>query len=218
MFFDTHLFPSGFFLIADLFSALSFDHHDTFTLRLLYIIIYQRIFDRCGKYGLVLLRKFSADADTSVTESLLKRLQCTDQSVRCFINDHSSRLIFQFLQNGLSFFLIRWKKCLKCEPSRSKSGYRKRRDTCTGSRNSCNRDPCFLTHLHQFFARIRDSWHPGIRDHCNVLTALQTFYKFVSFFYLIIFMIAGHRCLNLKMIQKLDTVSGIFCCDQIHFF
>ena len=74
MFFDTHLFPSGFFLIADLFSALSFDHHDTFTLRLLYIIIYQRIFDRCGKYGLVLLRKFSADADTSVTESLLKRL------------------------------------------------------------------------------------------------------------------------------------------------
>ena len=218
MLFNAHLFPSGFFFTPDLFPAFSFDHHDAFSLRLLYVIICQCVFYLCGKYRLMLFRQFPADTDASVAKRLPKRLQRADQSVRCFVDHYCSCLIFQFIQDSLSLLLIRRKKCFKCESSRSKPGYRKRRHTCAGSRNSCNRDPGLLAHLYQFFSRIRDSRHTCIGDHCNIFTILQAFHKFVSFFNLIIFMIAGHRCLNLKMIQKLDTVPGIFCRDQICFF
>ena len=65
--------------------------------------------------------------------------------------------------------------------------------------------------LHQ--AIIKDRKHSNL----YLLPSAQSKDKDICLFNLVIFVITGHRCFDFKMIQQFNTVSGIFCRDQIHF-
>ena len=138
--------------------------------------------------------------------------------MRCFVDNHSSCLFRQFVQNCLSFFFICRKKCFKCESSCGQSGNGQRCDACCCPRNCCHSDSCFLTHRHQFLSRIRDSRCSRICDQCDIFTIFQVLDQRMRFRNFIVFMITGHRCVNIKMIQKLNAIASILCCDQINFF
>ena len=50
----------------------------------------------------------------------------------------------------------------------------------------------------------------------RILSIQQLSYQLVRFFYFIVLVVTGHRCVDVEMIQQLDTVTGILRRDHIH--
>ena len=85
MFFHTELFPfflglSGLFLMT-----LSLNHNHTFPFWVGRPEVFQCLSQRSGKGSLMLLSQFPADRCPPVSQRLQQFLQCTYQTVRCFI-------------------------------------------------------------------------------------------------------------------------------------
>ena len=85
MFFHTEFFPlflrlSGLFLMA-----LSLNHNHTFPFWIGRTEMFQCLSQCGGKCGLMLLGQFPADRCPPVSQRLQQFLQCTNQTVRCFI-------------------------------------------------------------------------------------------------------------------------------------
>ena len=147
---------------------------------------------------------------------LQKLLQCLLKSMRSLIDHCSPGLILQFLQHCFSLFFIRREKCFKAESSGRLSGDHQRSHTGTGSRKCSHRHTCISAHTHKFLSRVGDAWHPCISDQGHILSFQHLAHQDPSLFYFVIFMITGHGSMDVKMIQKLDTVSRILRCDHIH--
>ena len=163
-------------------------------------------------------RQFPAKSHSAISESFLQFLQSSYQSVRSLIENDSSRFILQFFQNQFSFFFICRKKCFKSESSCWKSGQCQGSDTGSRSRKRRYFNPCFITHCRKLLSRIRDSWRSRICDQCNILTFLHFTDQNICLINFVVLMITGHRCFYIKMVQQFNTVSGILCCNKIHFF
>ena len=218
MFFHTQFFP---FLPGFLFhclSALALNDNDTFSLWLGLPEMLQCFCQCCGKCCLMLLSQFPANGCPAVSQSLQQFFQCSYQTVRCLIQNDSTHFCLQFFQNRLLFLLIRWQKRFKTKSSGGQSRQRQRRNTCRRSRKGCNLDSRFIAQAYQIFTRIRNPRCTGIRNQCYIFSFLHLFNQIICLIDLVIFMITGHRRLDLKMIQQFNTVSRILCRNQIYFF
>ena len=216
--FHTQFFP---FLSGFLFhrlTALALYDNNALSLWLSLPEMIQRLCQRRGKRSLMLLGQFPANGCPALSQCLQQFFQCPYQPMRCLIQNDGPHFCFQFFQNRLFLLLIRWKKCFKTESSGGQSRQRQRRNACSRSRKGRNLNSSLVAQPYQILTRIRNARCTGIRDQCHIFSFLHLLNQVICLIDLIIFMITGHRRLNLKMIQQLDTVSCIFCCNQICFF
>ena len=134
------------------------------------------------------------------------------------IYDQCSCIVFQFLQYRRAFFFLFWQKCLKGKTTGRKPGQSQCGNACRCSRKGCHFDALFIADPHQIFARIGDTRRTRIRDQRDICALLHLFHQLIRLVHFVIFMIAGQWCLYIKMVQQMDGISGILCCDQIYFF
>ena len=121
MFFNAHGFPGCDLFLSFLFRAFSFHYQDIFSAGFLCLVVVQRLFQSGGKYGLELLGQFSAQRDPPLPQCRIQFLQCPDQMMGCFVEDHGTALGLQFLQNRFLFLFIRRQKSFKAKPSCTES-------------------------------------------------------------------------------------------------
>ena len=134
-----------------------------------------------------------------------------------FVKDDRARLLLQLFQNGPKFlFIVKGKKAFKAESPGGESRQGQCCDTGRRSRQRSHCDSCLLTHFDQHLSGIGDRGRSRIRDQGDVLSLLKEADELMPLFHPVIFMIAGHGRMYIKMIQKPDAVSGILRRDQIH--
>ena len=168
------------------------------------------------------LRQFSCEAQlTILPESIPKIFKRFQEVMRRFIKKDSSFFPGKTLQDSGSFFLIAFlcrKKSLKDKSSSGKGGERKRRNEGGRTRYTFHADARVDRLSHQFLPRVTDTGGSGIRNQGDILSSLQAGNQVSGFLHFVEFMVCRHRCLNGKVIQELDGISGIFRSDAIRFF
>ena len=140
--------------------------------------------------------------------------------VGSLVEDNGTGLPFQLVQYPLPLFLIRpfrWKKGLKAEAPGRKSGHGQRCDAGRRARKGGHFNPRRSALAHEFLSGIGDSRCSRIRNQSDIHSFSELIHQIDSFLHLIILMVARHRGLYIKMIQKLDAVPGILRRYQIYF-
>ena len=165
----------------------------------------------------MLLRQFPADAHRAVSQRIQQDLQCPYKTVRSLIQNDGPGLLLQFLKNSLPLLLLRRKKSLEAEPSCRLSGGNERIYRRAGSRDRNHPDAGLHCHLHQDLTGIGDTRRSGVRHTGNRLSFEHTVHQCPRLRHLIVFMVAGHRRVDIEVIEKPDASPGILRGDQIRF-
>ena len=217
MLFQAHFQTNRLLLFFLLTAAFPFQDKHVFSPWLVRFIIMKRFSQGSGEYGLKFLRQLPAQGDPPISQRLMQAVKRPDQVMGRLIKDDRTGLLLQLLQHGPElFFIIKGKKAFKTESPGRKPGQGQRRNAGGRSGKRGYRDPGLLAHSDQHLAGIRNGGRSRVRDQGDILSLLQKADELLSFFHPVIFMIAGHRRMYVKMIQKPDTVSGILRRDQIH--
>ena len=122
----------------------------------------------------------------------------------------------QPFQNHFPLFFIHWQKTFKAKASGRKPRHRQRRDTGSRAGQGRHLDSRFKTKSYQFFSRVGNARRSCIRHQRDIFPRFQIFHKNFSFIDFIKFVIAGHRCFYIKMIQQFYRMTGVFRRDHIH--
>ena len=216
MLFQGHLLPARLILRLDLLDGFALDDDHALALRLIFRIIRHRLRKRRPECRLVFLRQLPADGRLSIPQRLVKLRESPQKVVRRLVKHNRARLILKLCKHPLVLLLVRRKKCLKTEPSRRKSRNNQRRNTRHRSRKRGYFNSRLAALAHQLLARIRNTRRPGVRDAGNIHARFQLLHQHTRLLDLIVLMVARHRCMNIKMIQKLNTVPRVLRRNQIH--
>lgn len=92
--------------LLDCFPRQTFNHQNTFALRLFLRVEIARFLQRRFPECLMLLRDFPADRNRTVSKHAKQLLQCLLQTMWCFIDHHRTRLPRQLRKYRLPFFFI----------------------------------------------------------------------------------------------------------------
>ncbi|MNS73802.1 hypothetical protein D3C72_1072540 [compost metagenome] len=65
-------------------------------------------------------------------------------------------------------------------------------------------------------ARIGNQRRAGIRDQRNVITCQQSGEKATAFIPLVVLMASCQRCIDAKVLQQTNRMTGVFCGNQGH--
>ena len=216
MLFHRHALGDGIlFLTLQLTSASSLNHQNILASRLFFSIRPERLPD-CRLFDcLMLLGQLSRQRDIPVSQRAEQLLECPDKPVRRLVQHDGSRLRLQLLQNLRPFFFVHRKKGLKAEPPCRFAGADKRIHRRAGSRDRRNSNPILKCHADQIFPGVGNARCPCVRHDSNILPLEQTVDQDMCLAQLVVFMVARHRGMDVKMIQQLDTSPCILRCNQI---
>ena len=145
--------------------------------------------------------QFPAQGNPALSQDPVQFLQCSYQMVGRLVKYYGAALLGQFLQNRRFIPFLRRQESFKAKaPGRQP---RKRQGSDTGRRTGQTGDgyALFQTHAHQHFPRIGDGGSPRVRDQRHILPRQQSFRQQLRLLHLVIFMIAGHGGMDVKMIQ-----------------
>ena len=154
--------------------------------------------------GFKLFSKFLTEYYFSIPKGIPKFQKCLIQVMGCLIQNNGPGFSLKILQNHLAILPFPWKKAFKAEPPGRKSRQSQCRNQCTAPGQRSHRNLFFMTPLYQYLSQ------------CNILPLLQKRDQFLCLFKFIKFMIACHLLLNLKVIQKLNGISGVLYGNQIY--
>ena len=215
---DRQALPGFLLLLPDRIKAFSLDDQHTFSFGFLLLIESQRPGKSRRKSGLMLFRQLPADRQPPVSQRFLKLRKSPHEPVRRLVNNHGPGFFLQLRQHQLPVLFLRRKKSLKAETAGRKSGERQRCNAGAGPGKGSHRHALLLADPHQILPRIGNSRRPCVGDQGDILPFFQFFHKHMGFFDPVVFVIAGHRRMNIEMVQKLDAVSRILRRDQVHLF
>lgn len=152
-----------------------------------------------------------------VSQRLLQLSQRSRQSMGRFVDYNGPGLLFQLLQDAAPLLLSDGRNASK---QNLLVGSPEIVRAVTQAAGPGRKSPVSVPHSTwpPVLPRIRNTGSPCIGDQRHRHAFLHFPDQILSFFYLIIFMITGERCFNIKMIQQLPAVSRILRRDQINLF
>ena len=149
------------------------------------------------------------NAYPAVTQRPTKIGQGSLQMMGRLIKYDCSRLVFKRLQNTLSLRLFPRQKPLERKPSRVQPRERQRTDHGARPRHHEDIYTSLPADPHQILSRIGYSRHPRIRDERNGFSIDDLIRQLMRLLYPVVLVVAGHRRLYIKMVQKLYRISRI---------
>ena len=150
-------------------------------------------------------------------ERLHELFETLHHAVGRFVEDHRPLLRGELPQTLVASLFL-GQESLETETVAGKAALHQRRNAGRRPRQRLHLDPLFDAGAHQQESRIGDTRRTRIRDQRDICALLHLFHQLIRLVHFVIFMIAGQWCLYIKMVQQMDGISGILCCDQIYFF